>query len=128
MISYTSLQGAIKVVAVRDTRPCDGCGRRARCAPNTAFGGLLCAECSIRITKASAALRRNQAWTTRYSGYSGLKRRGVTQFASRPEPCSVSELRELERAYKAFRREPTPEARGELLRAINNRTHQEATR
>lgn len=106
-MSAFSYASAVKAMAERDTRPCDGCGERARCAPNKRFGGLLCAPCSLRIKVAESVLAEKipapikRVWSS--------------------EPCAVSALRALERTYREFRREPTPDARDSLIEAIHAR-------
>ncbi len=116
MISYASL------MADRHTRPCDACGERARCAPDARFGGLLCASCSINISRAARKIATGgrQDFTSCDPKPAPVRqRRGVTQFAStKPATCDVSIVRELERAYHAFRRFPVAETRSKLIDAV----------
>lgn len=105
--------------ALRDTRPCDGCGKRARCAPCKRFGGMLCGTCSAGI--AAAAQRVETSNPAPASPPTVRERRGVTQFKRSRAVCSVEAAQALESAYRAFRRFPSAETREQLMRAMDDR-------
>lgn len=132
-----------RLMADRDSRPCDACGRRARCAPSKRFGGLICAPCAVRVATAAKILgtdnqparqdfpipnetpAKSKTLAPRFDVSCApkpapeLRRRGVTQFASvKVTTCDVSIVRELERSYRAFRRFPGEETREQLIAAV----------
>ena len=110
-ISYTS------IYTEREERPCDSCGRRARCAPNKRFGGSICGICASGIAHAAQRVTSD----IQSASPPASERRGVTQFRSRKATCALEIVRELERAYLAFRRFPSAETRKQLMRAMDDR-------
>lgn len=128
---YRSIaSGLIREMVERPDRPCDGCGRRARCAPNKRFGGMLCGPCSLRIVAAERALRPEPSSPPPPRPMSNGERWAALAEPSpalRPEPCQVAALRALEQTYRTFKREPSPAARDSLIQAIHARCGPRAT-
>ena len=112
----------------RDERPCDSCGRRARCAESKRFGGLICGICATGIARAAQRVQPEDGASCTENPPPVRERRGVTQFkGTKRAACSLDVVRELERTYRAFRQFPSSSSRDELLQAIEARLRELAS-